>query len=59
MLLSPVLRKNKATVKSMPDGRGKKSTAADEGRCVKTIVLMRPRRRESGLAKIVEQEERT
>lgn len=58
MLLSPVRRKKSATVKKTDEGNGKTRTAVEEGRCVNTIVLIRPRCRESGAAKTVLIEER-
>lgn len=58
MLFRLVRRKNSATVKKMPDGAGKRRTAADDGIWVNTIVLIRPRRRDSGPAATVKQDDR-
>jgi hypothetical protein len=57
MLFSPVRRKNRTTVIHSPLGSGKKSTAAELGMCVKTIVLINPNFRANGPAKMVEKEE--
>lgn len=56
MLLRPVRMKKRMTVNGRPRGMGKRSTAADEGRCVKTMVFIRPRCRARGPANTVEQE---
>ena len=45
-------------MKKMDEGNGKQRTAVEDGRCVKTIVLMRPSRRANGAAKMVLIEER-
>jgi len=42
------------TVRTTDVGNGKMTTEIEEGKCVKTIVLTNPSRRESGAAKSVE-----
>ena len=58
ILFRLVRRKNRAIVRKMLEGAGKRRTAVDEGRCVNTMVLMRPRRRDRGPAATVKQYER-
>lgn len=58
MLFNPVRRKKSAIVRGSDVGKGNRRTAVEDGRWVKTIVLIRPRRCARGPANIVESEER-
>jgi hypothetical protein len=54
MLFNPMRTKRRAMVEANPEGSGNIKTAAEDGTCVKTMVLTRPMRLANGPASMVE-----